>query len=160
MTVTPLQIARMMAAIANGGELVRPHVVTTGGATRIGDPDGRSAIPHTAAQPTGALSENLERVREGLERVVAHPRGTGYKTVRMPQIAIAGKTGTAEVQGKGDHAWFAGYVPAERPRIAFAVVLEHAGTGGKVAGPVARQFVESLIALGILKAQPRLAAQP
>jgi len=160
LTVTPLQIARMMAAIANGGELVTPHVVTTGGATRIGDPDGQSAIPHTAPQTTGALSENLERVREGLERVVSHPRGTGYKSVRMSQIAIAGKTGTAEVQGKGDHAWFAGYVPAERPRIAFAVVLEHAGTGGKVAGPVARQFVESLIALGVLKAQPRLAVQP
>jgi penicillin-binding protein 2 len=160
LTVTPLQIARMMAAIANGGELVTPHVVTTGGAARITGPEVDSADARTRMQTTGALRENLARVREGLSRVVSHPRGTGYKSVRMSQISIAGKTGTAEVQGHGDHAWFAGYVPADRPRIAFAVVLQHAGTGGKVAGPVARQFVEGLLALGVLKPERRLAAQP
>ena len=160
LTATPLQIARMMAAIANGGELVTPHVVTSGGGARITGSDRESIDTQARRQTTGALAQNLARVREGLARVVAHPRGTGYKSVRMSQIAIAGKTGTAEVQGQGDHAWFAGYVPADRPRIAFAVVLQHAGTGGKVAGPVARQFVEELLAEGILKPERRLAAQP
>ena len=84
--------------------------------------------------------------------VVDNPRGTGYKRVRLQQIAIAGKTGTAETGGsKGDHAWFAGYVPAHEPRIAFVVVLEHAGSGGRVAGPVARQMVEAMLDLGVLQ---------
>ena len=87
-----------------------------------------------------------------LAKAVAEPTGTGYKTVRTPAISIAGKSGTAQVgRGQADHAWFAGYAPAEQPRIAFAVVLEHAGSGGKAAGPVARQLVEALLADGILE---------
>ncbi|HVW03159.1 MAG TPA: penicillin-binding transpeptidase domain-containing protein, partial [Planctomycetaceae bacterium] len=61
------------------------------------------------------------------------------------ETAIAGKTGTAEVGGKPDHAWFAGYVPADRPRYAFVVVLEHSGSGGKAAGPVARDLVKVML---------------
>ena len=86
--------------------------------------------------------------------VVHDPHGTGYKTVRMKGVTIAGKTGTAETKGIGskgiDHAWFAGYVPAERPRIAFAIVLQNGGGGGKVAGPVAHAFVKSLVELGFV----------
>ncbi|MEC7558082.1 MAG: penicillin-binding transpeptidase domain-containing protein, partial [Planctomycetota bacterium] len=81
------------------------------------------------------------------------PRGTGYKRVRLPGITIAGKTGTAEVGGDlEDHAWFAGYVPANQPRVAFVVVLEHAGSGGREAGPVARALVESLQVTGLIAA--------
>ncbi len=100
------------------------------------------------------LSEGtLARVREGLEQVVAHPQGTGFKSVRMKEVAIAGKTGTAEIGGgRPDHAWFAGYVPADRPRIAFVVVLEQAGSGGKVAGPVAKKFVQVLLDQGVIQA--------
>ena len=88
-----------------------------------------------------------------MEKVVADRRGTGYKTVRMKDVTIAGKTGTAEVGGgKPDHAWFAGYLPAERPRIAFVVVLEHGGSGGRAAGPVAKEFAQTLLELGILHA--------
>ena len=107
-----------------------------------------------------ALTEQtLARVREGLEKVVSHPRGTGYKRVRMDEISIAGKTGTAEVSGeKPDHAWFAGYVPADQPRIAFVVVLEHGGSGGRAAGPVARRLVESMLELGVVK-RSRLVVQ-
>jgi penicillin-binding protein 2 len=66
-------------------------------------------------------------------------------------VSIAGKTGTAEPGGgRPDHAWFAGYVPAERPKIAFAVVLEHAGSGGHAAGPVAKRFVEAMLRHGLL----------
>ena len=87
--------------------------------------------------------------------VVADPQGTGYKTVRLKDVAIAGKTGTAEAGGrKPDHAWFAGYVPADRPTIAFVVVLENAGPGGHAAGPVAREFVQALLALGLLDGAP------
>lgn len=83
--------------------------------------------------------------------VVSSPRGTGYRTVRLDEIAIAGKTGTAEAgAGRRDHAWFAGYVPADRPQIAFTVVLEHAGSGGRAAGPAARELVQSLLELDML----------
>ena len=60
----------------------------------------------------------------------------------LPDIRIAGKTGTAQAgTGRKPHAWFAGYAPAETPRIAFAVIVEHGGHGGKAAGPIAREIV-------------------
>ncbi|MEX0714996.1 MAG: penicillin-binding transpeptidase domain-containing protein [Planctomycetaceae bacterium] len=149
-TATPMQIARLMAVIANGGELVTPHVVRVGGPTRLGEDDDFPEPP-APRRISGLSDSTLARVREGLERVVADPRGTGYKHVRLHEVAIAGKTGTAEVGGgRPDHAWFAGYVPADRPRIAFVVVLEHAGSGGAAAGPVAREFVRAMLELGLV----------
>ncbi len=152
LTVTPLQIVRMMAAVANGGYLVTPHVVTGSGSS-IGDASRAEFVRTREPRRIPDLSEAaLGRVREGLEKVVSHPRGTGYKRVRMKEIAIAGKTGTAEVGGeKNDHAWFAGYVPADQPRIAFVVVLEHAGSGGRFAGPLARKLVEAMLKLGVFE---------
>ncbi|HVJ68679.1 MAG TPA: penicillin-binding transpeptidase domain-containing protein, partial [Caulifigura sp.] len=91
-------------------------------------------------------------LRESLERVVEDPHGTG-RAAAVEGVRVAGKTGTAETGGgQPDHAWFAGYVPADRPRIAFVVMLEHAGSGGKTAGPVARQFVEALVKNGVVRA--------
>ena len=147
-TATPLQIVRMMAAIANGGSLVTPHVVSGHG------PD--SAALATRAEPRATRIPDLSPrtlaiVQDGLRRVVEDPLGTGYKRIRLPEMAIAGKTGTAEVGGDlEDHAWFAGYVPADRPRLAFVVVLEHAGSGGRQAGPVARKLVQSMRAHGLI----------
>ncbi|MGQ0633203.1 MAG: penicillin-binding transpeptidase domain-containing protein [Planctomycetaceae bacterium] len=153
LTATPLQIARMTAAIANGGRLVVPRL-----AESTGFDDSPSSLSEPASSGRGetlavaGLSANsLNWLRLGLQQVVAHPQGTGYKTVRLNEVSIAGKTGTAEAGGgRPDHAWFAGYVPAERPRVAFVVVLEHAGPGGHAAGPVAREFVQALAALGLL----------
>ena len=144
LTVTPLQIARLMAAIANDGWLVTPHVARELNAAGQGE---SSVMIEPERHRIPNLSEGtLARVREGLEQVVAHPQGTGFKHVRLKEVAIAGKTGTAEIGGgRADHAWFAGYVPADRPRIAFVVVLEQAGSGGKVAGPVAKKFVQLLL---------------
>ncbi|MDA1018041.1 MAG: penicillin-binding transpeptidase domain-containing protein, partial [Planctomycetota bacterium] len=134
LTTTPLQVVRMMAAVANDGLLVTPHVAdpTT---TLI---SGAQATPGEVL-PTDARNRRwkipqiephiLERVREGLDMVVQNPRGTGYGRVRLDEIAIAGKTGTAEAGGgRPDHAWFAGYVPAQQPRYSFVVVLEHGGS--------------------------------
>jgi penicillin-binding protein 2 len=161
--VTPLQIARLMAAVANGGQLVTPRLARESGAAFVSaaSPDsalGNSRIVLPAArQIPDLLPGTLERVQEGLREVVANPRGTG-RAVRLKEISIAGKTGTAEVSGRPDHAWFAGYVPADNPRYAFAVVLEHAGSGGKVAGPVARKLVEAMLAEGLL--EPRRPQSP
>ncbi|MBW3541190.1 MAG: hypothetical protein KY476_13055, partial [Planctomycetes bacterium] len=153
LTTTPLQVARLMAAIGGDGRLVTPHVVRGFAQPQTADSSEQSWPVREAAPIAGLSAETLRRVREGLERVVADPRGTGYKQVRLKEVAIAGKTGTAEVgPGRRDHAWFAGYVPADRPKVAFAVVLEHGGSGGSDAGPLARRLVQELLALGIIEA--------
>jgi len=155
--VTPLQVVRMMAAVANGGQLVTPHVLSRLGLPQRAEDaspgeDSDDPIQVPPSQPVAGLRpETLTAVREGLERVVSDPRGTAYGTVRLDSIAIAGKTGTAETGGdRGDHAWLAGYVPAERPKLAFVVVLEHAGDGATAAGPVARRLVLRMEQLGML----------
>ena len=95
------------------------------------DDDPISLSPHT-----------LEAVREGLRRVVADPKGTAHATVYIESLPIAGKTGTAETGGdQASHAWFAGYAPADEPKMAFVVVLEHAGEAATAAGPVAKRLV-------------------
>jgi penicillin-binding protein 2 len=154
LTATPLQIVRLMAAVANGGRLVTPRLVDSSGPALIslnGSPG--TDLDTTDAAPIPELSpRTLEWVRLGLAHVVSDRQGTGYKTVRLNEIAIAGKTGTAEAGGgKPDHAWFAGYVPADKPKIAFVVVLENAGSGGHAAGPVAREFVQAMLALGLVE---------
>ncbi|MFO1023462.1 MAG: penicillin-binding transpeptidase domain-containing protein [Planctomycetales bacterium] len=148
--VTPLQVVRMMAAVANGGTLVTPHLLRA---------NGYDSLSENSAPKSGKLRirhldpQLLARVREGLEQVVSHPQGTGYKTVRLAEVKIAGKTGTAEVAGKPDHAWFAGYVPADRPRYAIVSVLEHGGSGGKAAGPLAREMIRAMLEEGLLRPQ-------
>ena len=160
LTVTPLQIVRAMAAVANGGYLVTPHLAAESGPSLM---DESSSIRNSPSnlQPTsieGLHAETLNNIREGLTMVVHHPRGTGYKTVRMKEVTIAGKTGTAETNGI-DHAWFAGYVPAEQPRIAFVVVLQNGGGGGAAAGPVAHEFVKKLVDLGLVTKVPHLVSE-
>ena len=87
----------------------------------------------------------MAAIRESLRRVVADPLGTGHGTVWMDAIEVAGKTGTAETgTDDGDHAWFAGYVPADKPKLAFVVALEHAGDAAETAGPVAKRLVMAM----------------
>lgn len=155
LTTTPLQMARAMAAIANGGLLVTPHLATNGGAVSLDTEtllDSRPVFAHPDPVPIAGLhADTLAAIREGLVRVVHDPQGTAYKTVRLDEVTIAGKTGTAETGGgRGDHAWFAGFTPAENPRVAFVVVLEHGGSGSRTAGPIARDFVHSLLESGLI----------
>ena len=90
-------------------------------------------------------------MRAGLLAAVEEPIGSGFKTVRLPGVSIAGKTGTAETgPEKPDHAWFTGYVPAENPQYVIVVVLEHGGSGSKAAGPIARELVRSMMERGLL----------
>ena len=145
LTATPLQIARMMAAIANGGWLVTPHVVSEEGSARRADQDDTSMRQFPRHRISGLSAETLTAVRRGLTAVCEESYGTGYKTVRLSHVPIAGKTGTAETSpGKPDHAWFAGYAPANDPQIAFVVVLENGGSGSHAAGPVAREIVRAI----------------
>jgi penicillin-binding protein 2 len=140
LAVTPLQMARLMAAIANGGTLLTPHVTQSG----IGDESfQRAGKPCSIAPQASAV------IREGLKRVVADPNGTAHAAFESLPVSVAGKTGTAETgRERRDHAWFAGYVPADSPRFAFAMALEHAGGGAAVAAPIARRLIERMIELG------------
>ena len=153
LTVTPLQIARLMAAIANGGRLVTPRI-SRGLGLPTGDansPTDDQDLPAAAAarDVPGLKSDTLTAVRDGLQRVVSDPSGTAHATVYLDSLSIAGKTGTAETGGgQADHAWFAGYAPADRPKVAFVVVLEHAGGGSDAAGPVARRLLAKMQKLG------------
>ncbi len=140
LTATPLQVVRMMAAVANGGRLVTPYVAE--------EPYRQPSPDSTQAEIPDGL---LRHVRAGLKRVVADPKGTAHGTVYIETVEIAGKTGTAETGAdRAAHAWFAGYAPADRPRLAFVVVLEHAGDAATAAGPVAKRMVLRMQQLGLL----------
>jgi penicillin-binding protein 2 len=151
LTVTPLQMARLMAFVSNGGWLVTPHVVSDEGVARQTGEVDDSPFKVSRHRIAGVTDETLAAIREGLLATVEEPIGTGFKTVRLRGVPIAGKTGTAETSpGKPDHAWFTGYAPAHNPRYAFVVVLEHGGSGSKAAGPIARELVRSLSNRGLL----------
>jgi penicillin-binding protein 2 len=160
LTATPLQVVRMYAAIANGGRLVTPQLVKQvgGGGPEAGGGGSVSSSlqpPASGLPIPGLAPTSLAAVREGLRRAVENPNGTAYHSVRMPWPQVAGKTGTAETGGEqADHAWFAGYVPADEPRFAFVVVLEHGGSGATVAGSIARDLVLRMRQLGYFGSQP------
>ncbi len=114
--VTPLQAARFMAAIANGGKLVRPYIVR-----RIADEEMKP-------QDGYAIGLDLYARRvviEGLTQVVNAE--TGSANVGWGDLKVAGKTGTAQVQGKLSHGWFAGFFPYDKPKLAFCFFLENTG---------------------------------
>jgi len=132
--ITPIQAARMMAAVANGGRLVTPRL-------RKQDP--------VRSEPVGLQPNSLAVVRQGLRAVVE--RGTG-RAARDPDLAIAGKTGTAENPHGPPHAWFVGYAPADDPRLVVAVLVEQGGHGGAVAAPIAKAVFRA--ALRPIDSQP------
>lgn len=142
---TPLQIVDMMAAIANGGTLYRPRLVArvsslADGTEKVFPTDARGKLPVSAA--------TLTSIRQALARVTADSTGTAYNAFRGAKVAIAGKTGTAEVLKTGEpHSWFAAYAPADNPKIAVVVIAEHGGEGSTTAAPIVREIVEGYFAL-------------
>ena len=138
--VTPLQIASMMAAVGNGGTLYRPQTVQMIAA----DPNSPEWIfePATVSQlPVSAAS--LEVIKDSLYRVTSAANGTAYRAFEGLEIAVAGKTGTAESGQENPHAWFAAYAPAEAPEIAVVAIVEHSGEGSAFAAPLVRKVVEA-----------------
>jgi penicillin-binding protein 2 len=163
---TPLQLATMTAAVANGGTVFRPHIIK-----RIEDTFNDSVqntepeILHRNALP----APHLEAVRSGLEAVVNEPGGTAWAS-RLEMLPYAGKTGTAQVvklrdQKKDenlipyrfrDHALFAAYAPAKNPQIAVAVVVEHGSHGSSAAAPIAKAIIAHYFGMD----KPPVAPQP
>jgi peptidoglycan glycosyltransferase len=137
--VTPLQMAMVAAGVANGGVVMRPYVVqkivSPGGATvqrTHSDKLGRAVKPETASE----LTTMMEAVVTG---------GTGT-AAQIPGVKVAGKTGTAETGVANRYtAWFISFAPADRPKVAVAVVVENGGFGGKSAAPIARTVMQAIL---------------
>ena len=127
MLMTPIQIAREYAAIANGGKMVTPHLC---------------AKSYKAPEDIGLNPAKLEIVRRGLEAVVS--RGTGSRAGRFG-VHVAGKTGTAQNSHGDDHALFAGYAPAEDPKYVAVAVIEGGKHGSSVAGPMVGEMLAHLL---------------
>jgi len=144
MLVTPLQVARYMAAIANGGTLYRPQIVE-----KIQPVEGESKLVFRP-EANGTLpipQKNLDIIREALLMVTQDPRGTARYALRGLQFDVAGKTGTAESGNGKSHAWFAGYTlnaaDTGKPDIAIAVLVENIGEGSEYAAPIFKAMVET-----------------
>ncbi len=138
--VSPLQMARYAAALANGGTLVQPHAVQF---IRNKSTNKIEEVPHTSSA-VGLSPHVMALIREGMQRVVHAPGGTGG-LARIPGVISAGKTGTAENPHGEDHAWYVGFTPFESPKIAVAVMLENSGFGGAKAAPVAGLLMEKYL---------------
>ncbi len=138
--VTPLQLARAYAALANGGTLVRPHL---GG--RIVDLNG-DTVERIKPPPKRHLrisEETRNVILGGLERAAMEPGGTSYSVMGGFPFPVAGKTGTAERgAGQEDQSWYSVIAPYDNPRIVVAVTVEHGGFGVESAAPIARSILE------------------
>jgi penicillin-binding protein 2 len=142
--VTPLQMARMVAAVGNGGTLYRPQLVS-----KIA---GSDQEPEIVVKPerVGRLPvtpETLAAIRKGMEGVTTSPQGTATHRFQGFPIPVAGKTGTAQNEGELPHAWFVGYLPADQPEIAIVVMVENVGEGSTYAAPLFRQVAAAYYGL-------------
>ncbi len=148
--VTPLQMANITAAIANGGTLYHPTLID-----RIGAGGGAPEEPYPV-QVSGELPlspQNLAIIQDSLWKVTNDSNGTATHQFGGLPLQVAGKTGTAEAPPRSSHAWFIGYAPAapyttvdgrfvNGPEIAIAVIVEHGGDGSAVSAPIFRHIVE------------------
>lgn len=146
-SVTPLQVAMMTAAVANDGKLLKPALVK-----EIVSYGGEKKFKHTSVVTNNIPVQKrmLDLVKDAMVGVVNDPGGTG-RAAKLKDITVAGKTGTAQVVSLDsqstkkkhmDHAWFTSYAPAEAPEIAVTVLIEHGGKGGAVAAPIAKKILE------------------
>jgi penicillin-binding protein 2 len=138
LAVTPVQLAVMMSAIANGGNLYKPTLIKNAGPFI----SGRAKVNQ----------KTLDFIKSALHGVVNETGGTGW-AAKSQLISIGGKTGTAQVVGMRygskylpaqlrDHAWFVAIAPIEKPEIALSVFVEHGGHGGGAAAPIAKRAIE------------------
>ena len=141
--VTPLQVARFVAAIGNGGTLYRPQVVeqivdAAGNTVAAFEPEPQGQIP--------VSPEHIQMIQDAMETVVRNPRGTAYSSFTQIKYEIHAKTGSASTNtGLNSNAWFAGYTNEDRedkPDIAIAVLAEFAGEGADISAPIFRRVIE------------------
>jgi penicillin-binding protein 2 len=152
--VTVMQMVMAYAALANGGTVWVPQIVD-----HVAKADGETVIAYDpqVKQTVATPPEIVDLWKRGMWKTVNEVGGTAWEHATSDIVPIMGKTGTAQVKAKKakkdevpikgwhpgtDHAWFAGWAPAENPEVAIVVLIEHGGGGGKVAGPVAKAILE------------------
>ena len=152
--VTPMQLARMTATLANRGIPVQPRILLS----KEESLSGETLSSNVSSQPAKPVVEaSLDRVIQSMTAVMHSPRGTARASGRRSPYQIAGKTGTAQVIGIAqdeeydesvipekfhDHALFIAFAPVDKPQIAIAVVVENGGSGAKAAAPIARKVMD------------------
>jgi penicillin-binding protein 2 len=152
---TPIQVARMMAAVANGGTLLRPYIVDRIGSGANGEPVQVTEPESVGTVPVSAA--NLAAIQEALLGVTTMSIGTAPHRFTGLSIPVAGKTGTAESGGPETlpHSWFGAYAPANSPEIAIVVIVEKVGEGSTFAAPMTRQVVEAYYGLPLTPLPPQ-----
>src|SRR5712691_11502052 len=156
-TTTPLQLARMISGIANGGVFKQPHL--------------RMDAPNVGEERFGISEPTVEKITDAMYGVVNESGGTGGQ-LRLAGIEFSGKSGTAQVIGYDtrarvgkqkqfeDNAWFVGYAPRRNPEIVVAVLVQESGKhGGEAAGPVVRDIIKSYYDKKNKKTQGQLTTQ-
>ncbi len=140
--VTPLQMAMVYASYANGGTIYRPHVLG-----QVRKQDGK-ALSEYAVGDLGHIPDQPNHIADIASALVDVPRsGTAagaFAGFPLAEYPVAGKTGTAEVQGKQDTAWFVSWAPADNPQYVVAASVEQGGHGASAAGPIARYVYEQI----------------
>jgi penicillin-binding protein 2 len=138
---TPMQAAVTYAAIANGGYLVTPHL-----GVRIVNSQGKLVrrLPYRQPHRLGISASTIATVQNALHEAATTPAGTSYPVFGHYNVAVAGKTGTAQVAGQGDYAWYCSYAPANDPQYVVVVMIQQGGHGGVSAAPAARMIYDSL----------------
>lgn len=141
-TVTPIQVVRMVAGLAMGGQLVQPRVLLeTFDRDKVAhraDPVMQRVVPYREA--------SLAVLREGMRAVVERGSGAGAQIAGLP---MAGKTGSAENPRGRPHAWFAGYAPFDEPRLVVVAFVEHGFRGGIAAAPIARAVFQTAFSAAV-----------
>jgi penicillin-binding protein 2 len=138
-SASPLQMAVAASSIANGGFRVQPHLVS-----HISHPNDEISYTNPVKEEiTWIQPHHLKTVQNGMRRVVTEGSGRFYANI--PDIEVAGKTGTSQNPHGQNHGWFIAYAPVENPQIAVAVLMENAGYGSISAAPVASLLIEKYL---------------
>jgi peptidoglycan glycosyltransferase len=136
--VTPLQMAEVAATVANKGELIEPRLWS-----KVIDPDGRETNLSPARQSRVMSEQTASEINDMMQKVVQEGTGTA---AAVSGIDVAGKTGTAEITGGVNQAWFIGFAPANDPKIAIACTVERtSGFGGPTCGPIFKSVAETIL---------------
>jgi len=154
---TPIQMAVLISTVFNGGDIYRPQAISWAGRS---EKEKKYSFRPEVVRSVDIKAEYMELVKKALVGVVNEPHGTG-SMARLKNITVAGKTGTAQVVAlkKGacpdreaepptrfrDHAWFVAVAPAENPRIALSIIIEHGGHGGSAAAPIAGEMIKAYL---------------
>ena len=138
-TATPIQLARMIAAVASGGDLIPPHLLKTAG--------------NLETEHFPISDDTVQQVTDGMWGVVNEPDGTTSGQVKLQNIDFSGKTGTAQIEsfdlqnklGKKlkENGWFVGYAPRRNPEIVVAALVQSGGWGSTSAAPIVRDVVKA-----------------